>query len=386
MLPDEYVQTCVTSPPYYGLRDYGTRHWFGGGNPDCEHGEVKENGPHHPGQVEQTKWKTAQAAGKGQTATTLTCVQCGAWYGQLGLEPTPEAYVEHMVEVFRELRRVLRADGTFWLNIGDSAVQPMKKAQAAEREFKAKDLLGIPWMLALALRKDGWYLRQEIIWEKPNAMPESVIDRPTKAHEQIFLLAKSRHYFYDADAIRESFRGKNYHDQTRGGSYNPPGQHPHEGSRATHGPNPLGRNSRSVWTIFSQPYKGAHFAVFPPELPARCIRAGTSEKGACPKCRAPWKRVVERPLEVEEGDEPLSVTIGWAPTCKCDAGDPVPCLVLDPFMGSGTTGAEALSLGRDYLGIEVNGDYRDLITQRIQRVRNTTDMPKEAWLDIEEDT
>lgn len=380
-LPDNFFHCAVTSPPYFGLRDYGTRRWFGG-DPECPHEKTTEHGPHHPGQVEQTKWKSAEAAGKGQTATTRSCLRCEAWYGQLGLEPTPELYVAHLVEVFREVKRVLRPDGVFWLNVGDSYARgrqgradggrtssdPNHWKQSVPEEhvdrgippgYKDKDLIGIPWMLALALRADGWYLRQEIIWEKPNVMPESVRDRPTRAHEQVFLLTKSRDYFYDQEADRELFV-----EEGREG----------------------GRNLRSVWKINPQPYRGAHFAVFPMRLPERCIKLGTSEHGACAACGAPFERVVERVVpeapRFEENvvpnntphqrfswdqqrvrDENPPKTVGWEPTCKCKKGL-APCIVLDPFLGSGTTVAAAIGLLRSGFGIEINPAYEALIVER----------------------
>jgi len=342
LIPSGTVQTCVTSPPYWGLRDYGHRKWFAGDNPDCQHGEVKEHGPHHPGQVEQTKWKTAEAAGKGQTATTQECLQCGAWYGQVGLEPTPQQYVVHLVEIFREVRRVLRDDGTLWLNLGDSWANDTKwggRTSGKHTEglhgepvgrgkrftgLKEKDLVGIPWRVAFALQEDGWYLRSDIIWAKGNGMPEAVKDRPTKAHEYIFLLTKEAHYYYDHEAIFEPFVSLE------------------EGK---------GRNKRSVWNINPKPYKGAHFAVFPEAIPALCIQAGTSEGGACSKCGTPWERG--------------QVEYTWKPGCSCDPSGTVPCIVLDPFSGSGTTLAVAAGLRRSYLGIELNPAYHKLIQERL---------------------
>ncbi len=399
-LPDESVHCCVTSPPYYGLRDYGTRRWFGG-DPTCTHDERSEHGPHHPGQVEQTKWKNAEAAGKGQTATTESCIKCDAWWGQLGLEPTPALYVEHMVEVFQEVRRVLHPSGTLWLNIGDSYSNDGKWGGSSSGKhvaalhgnsgigrgkkttgLKPKDLIGIPWRLAFGLQDDGWWLRSDIIWSKPNPMPESITDRPTKAHEYIFLLTKNQHYFYDADAVKEPLAN----------AYPLEGEQ--EGDRAGL-LDPLGRNRRTVWTINTKPYKGAHFAVFPPELPELCIKAGTSERGCCPKCGAPQERIVELGTVTSRGgsdvgaratnletisvlDQDISgayntgkmtarehVTVGWKPTCKCGVGEPVPCVVLDPFAGSGTTLATAKSFGRDYLGIEINSEYAKLIEDRV---------------------
>lgn len=283
-LPDCCCSTCVTSPPYYGLRNYG------------------EN-------------------------------------GQIGLEETPSEYIDKLVEVFREVRRVLRDDGTLWLNIGDSyAVKPTGAA-------KRKDLIGIPWLLAFALRADGWYLRADIIWQKPNAMPESVKDRPTRAHEYIFLLSKSEHYHYDVEAVREpavgfynaapaGSKGTGKPNARRRGNsrtFRGGGAYTHDQAadnsakveRQSHGlvPNETGkRNRRSVWTVATRPYKGAHFATFPEELVRPCVLAGS-----------------------KPGDT-----------------------VLDPFSGSGTTGAVAVQEGRDYIGIEINPVYSKMSEQRLR--------------------
>jgi DNA modification methylase len=273
-LPDQSIQCCITSPPYWGLRDYGV-------------------------------------------------------VGQIGLEPTPEEYVEKMVEVFREVRRVLRDDGTLWLNLGDSyngsggaggdyapgglkAGQPKYPGRRISA-LKPKDLVGIPWRVAFALQEDGWYLRSDIIWHKPNPMPESVRDRPTKAHEYMFLLTKSGKYYYDADAVREPCATS---DHERGD-----GNGPYRADHFNH--NPLGRNRRDVWTIPTRPYKGAHFATFPPALVEPCLLAGSK------------------------------------------AGD----AVLDPFGGSGTVGAVATEHGRDAVLIELNPDYIPLIEKRVAEVQ-----------------
>jgi len=293
-LPDSIAQCCITSPPYYGLRDYATRRWFHEAG-ECAHLHVEEHEPNHRGQVEQTKWKAALAAGRGQTATTSTCLDCGAWYGQLGLEPTPEMYSTNMVEIFREVRRVLRPDGVLWLNLGDSYTSEAGSKEVLS-SLPAKNLIGVPWMTAFALRADGWILRSEVIWHKPNAMPESVQDRPTKSHEHVFLLTKKQDYFYDWAAIQESTLRQS---------------EPSQGAR----------NRRDVWSINTKPYKGSHFAVMPEQLARLCIRGG-SKTGS---------------------------------------------LVLDPFAGSGTTLAVAKEMGRSFIGLELNPEYKPLIEERVRK-------------------
>ena len=358
-LEDASIDCVVTSPPYYGLRDY---------------------------QVE----------------------------GQIGLEPTLSEFVATMVKVFGEVARVLKPSGTVWLNLGDSytsggrksytpgasALHPAQQKGMARPEvpngLKPKDLCGAPWRVAFGLQDDGWYLRQEIIWHKPNPMPESVRDRCTKAHESIFLLAhpaSGGKYYYDADAVRERhkepWRGKGEHESLT----------PHSGrlddvnkEQATFTVgvrqyNPLGRNKRSVWTITTKPYSQAHFATFPPELPRTCILAGTSEKGICPDCGLAWvrvgekKRVNTRPgYTAKHGDDqwlghetkagllfrPVTTTktLGWQPQCDCDS-EPVPATVLDPFAGAGTTLLVANQLQRHAIGIELNPEYAAMAEDRI---------------------
>lgn len=273
-LPSQYADMCVTSPPYFGLRNYGVD-------------------------------------------------------GQIGLEQTPEAYAEKLVKVFRSVRRILKDDGTLWLNIGDSyagsngngtrqskwktadtyaanyAYSLRKMTGRKDIGYKPKDLIGIPWMVAFALRADGWYLRQDIIWSKPNAMPESVKDRCTKSHEYIFLFSKSPHYFFDGEAIKE----------------------PRAGSRGAYGtPQSRLRNKRDVWNVATKGYSGAHFAAFPPELIRPCILAGSRKGG----------------------------------------------IVVDPFFGSGTTGVVATEEGREYIGIDINKEYTELAWQRIAGVERST--------------
>lgn len=290
-LPDESVHCCVTSPPYFGLRDYGVA-------------------------------------------------------GQIGLEPTPEAFIAEMVEVFREVRRVLRGDGTLWLNLGDSYANDGKWGGSTgglhqkalhgsaigrgkrSTGLKPKDLIGIPWRAAFALQADGWYLRQDIIWAKPNPMPESVTDRCTKAHEYIFLLSKSQRYYYDAKAVEEplSEGSAERYSYAFGGAKSDAlieanktgmGQRTRvSGTREM----PTGRNRRSVWSISTEPFKEAHFATFPPSLIEPCVKAG------CP-----------------------------------DSG-----LVLDPFGGAGTTGLVADRLGRHAILIELNPEYAAIAERRIR--------------------
>ncbi len=414
-LESESVHCCVTSPPYWGLRDYGTAQWEGGDD-DCGHAPPvesglsgnKSNSQTHPGRFVDCK--------------------CGAKRidSQLGLEKTPEEYVARMVEVFREVRRVLRKDGTLWLNMGDSYAStapgtmgdPLRQsgilAGVSDRRangsrkyrpelsgyLKPKDLCGIPWRLAFALQTDGWWLRSDIIWAKPNPMPESCTDRPTKSHEYIFLLTKSANYFYDAEAIKEQAEygfcpggmraSGRYLEQSKRQDN---GDQPSPSTTVDRGTGGI-RNKRSVWTIATQPYPEAHFATFPEEIPKLCILAGTSAKGCCAKCGAPWERIVEKVTNTElrnlagKNDETYqrgrvtprgspvgdfhdlgtvsTKTLGWQPTCfHFGKPDPIqPCTVLDPFAGSGTTGSVALELGRKAILIELNPTYVELIKHR----------------------
>lgn len=284
--PDNFIQCCVTSPPYWGLRDYGNA-------------------------------------------------------GQIGLEGSLEAYVAKMVQVFREVRRVLREDGTLWLNLGDSynaagrtghgtregCKQATNRASASgsdqnrpsDPRLKEKDLCGVPWRVAFALQADGWYLRQDIIWHKPNPMPESVKDRCTKAHEYIFLLAKSPKYFFDPDGIKEeAVRG------TAGSYFNKGKIATHQLGRSSDRPRSESgfRNKRSVWSVTPKPFKGAHFATFPKDLIEPCILSGS-----------------------REGD-----------------------IVLDPFLGSGTSGVVSRENGRKFIGIEISPDYMNMARERISLV------------------
>ena len=326
-LPDESVHCVVTSPPYFALRDYGVE-------------------------------------------------------GAIGLEPTFDEHLEVMVRVFREVGRVLRKDGTLWLNYGDAYAGLTNGRSAADTKalgkddrtfrdkpfstvggvFKAKDLMMMPARVALALQADGWWLRSEIVWHKPNPMPESAKDRPTSAHEKIYLLTRNARYFYDADAVRIPFNGANL---------------------------------RNVWTAATEPFRGAHFAVMPTAIVEPCIKAGTGERGCCPECGAPVIRIIRRIDQGWDGSKygervvaasggainggtakstlgssngklvGQSETAGWEPTCECGVGGPIPCIVLDPFAGAGTVGLVADRLGRDAILIELNPEYADMARARI---------------------
>jgi DNA modification methylase len=336
-LPDESVNCCVTSPPYWGLRDYGTAEWEGG-EEGCDHKHTRGT----PNSLHENMAERPHGGSRGGNSS-ICQKGCGAKRidSQLGLEPTPEEYVANMVALFREVRRVLRDDGTLWLNLGDSyngsggaggdyGAGGLKEGQPkyAGRKvgtLKPKDLCGIPWRVALALQADGWWLRQDIIWHKPNPMPESVTDRCTKAHEYIFLMSKSAKYFYDADAVREKASQSSV-DRWAGDLS---ARNPAHGNSAqsvngeqTFGTPDNGRNKRSVWTVTTRSYSGAHFATFPPKLIEPCILAG------CPKGGT----------------------------------------VLDPFMGSGTTAQVAIGLGCNAVGIELNPEYCDLIKRRLNPI------------------
>ena len=347
-LPDQSVNTVVTSPPYFGLRDYGTATWEGG-SADCNHMRDSK-----VGDSTSTGHKGMDDKGHavGDAIYKDVCKKCGAVRkdSQIGLEETPEDYVQTMVELFREIRRVLRNDGTVWLNIGDSyagsgkgrnsdgspnvdenskqatskgttegALQKMKMGG----DLKQKDLIGIPWMLAFALRADGWYLRQDIIWNKPNPMPESVKDRCTKAHEYIFLLSKSKSYYYDYEAIKEEATGERWGGDTPINMNNTKDTD-NVFSGLTRPRKMLydKRNKRSVWTVTPKSFKGAHFATFPPELIEPCILAGCPEGGT----------------------------------------------VLDPFGGSGTTAGVAYLHDRNSILCELNPEYVEMVERRIEGI------------------
>lgn len=340
-LPSKSVHVACTSPPYWGLRDYKNKPTIWGGDPNCNHQWDVFSRPGMSGGLTSDKvaikgranFQAFDAVEQG------ICKLCGAWKGQLGLEPTPELFVAHLVEIFQELHRVLRDDGIFWLNLGDSYANDTKwgghtggkHAQMLHGDpigrmkkqsgVKPKELVGIPWMVAFALRNAGWWLRQDIIWAKVNAMPESVVDRCTKAHEYLFLLAKSANYYWNFDAIAEPC-------QT--------GQQQKEGSR----------NRRSVWTVPTQPYPGAHFATWPEKLVTIMLQAGLSDNGhCCSHCGQHWEKGI--------------------PACSCHEHTPSRCTVLDPFSGSATTGVVAMRLGADYIGVDLQSGYLKLAVSRL---------------------
>lgn len=410
------VHCIVTSPPYYGLRDYGTGTWIGG-DPSCNH---KTRGP--AGAASSTLAGGKATTNHQQEGYRQTCAKCGAGRqdDQIGLEPTVDEYVGRLVEVFEKCRRVLRDDGTLWLNLGDSYVTtppgnkgfhygPGRTAQGLLETghssrgkgtvsgVKPKNLIGIPWRVAFALQAAGWWLRADIIWAKRAPMPESVTDRPTRSHEHVFLLSKSERYYYDQVAVREPSAGQNgsaanFARETK--DHQIPGQSAiqHRTDRTPTSDSGY-RNQRDVWTLGPEPYPEAHFATFPSEIPSRAILAGTSARGCCPACGAPWVRVASRrfvpqpdirdPDKLSKasrkgldtsngwGDTPRGSTavdtVCWRPACDCPPADPIPCTVLDPFMGSGTTLAVARGLGRNGVGIELNPDYIELARRRIQR-------------------
>lgn len=322
-LPDNSVHCVITSPPYFGLRSY-----------------LEEDDPNKNKEI--------------------------------GLEKTPEEYVNNLVKLFQEIKRVLHPQGTVWLNIGDSyngsgkvgkkhnpdhvvfgqkIKNKMYGTSTHIKGLKPKDLIGIPWKVAFALQEDGWYLRSDIIWSKPNPMPEPVTDRPTKSHEYMFLLSKSKHYWYDYIAIQE----KTIDTQEM-------------------------RNKRSVWTVATQPFTDAHFAVFPPKLIESCVLAGCPEK-CCPKCGKGWVRITKKKrtkisnskkykncsLRNDTDNERFiteTKTIGFEPSCKCNCSGFVPGIILDPFFGSGTTGLVANKYGRDYIGIDLDSKNTKIIKKR----------------------
>jgi DNA modification methylase len=504
-LPDDSVHCVVTSPPYWGLRKYKVdEDLIWDAKDGCQHEWGKELVRRDRGTA---KGKTAQVGNQLREVSRIEtkqgnfCLLCGAWKGQLGLEPTIELYIQHLVEIFREVKRVLREDGTLWVNIGDSMAGSggahkenhanpgisnsfkrqgvphygdlgMPERYLAPKGLKPLDLCGIPQRLQLSLQADGWYWRQTVVWYKPNPMPESVNGwrwerhkvkvgnngrgqeaarnttkgrpqqdhdgrefkpdrqwadcpgcpkcsptggyvlrkgswRPTESHEYILMLTKTNSYYGDREAVAEpqsnnpsSIERRQYKASPHSQDYFSKRDSYYDWD--SYAPNnilPSGRNLRSVWEFPTEPFPrwlrkyGDHFATFPEKLPEICIKASTSEAGVCPKCGAPWARIVEgyqtehdgitaakgednhnykrlalvRQHLREHGMEvaPSLQTLGWKATCKCNSiKPPVPAIVLDPFMGTGTTLWVAKKLGRKAVGYDISEDYCRLALER----------------------
>lgn len=494
--PDNCVDCIVTSPPYWSLRDYGTGTWEGG-NESCDHLKCidivkKANGSSTIEGCTTSQMQTAIAA----NTFTDVCGKCGAVRidEQLGMEKSPDEYVSHLLEILGQSKRVLKKQGTLWLNLGDSYAGSGKaQGQKADSTnmgvrlgdrpadvktwttvpvgLKSKDMVGIPWRMAFALQgfavvpfysfsewanllaearsmqdwtlvefveglmrkmdlltqiqSAGWYLRSDIIWSKPNPMPESVSDRCTKSHEYIFMLTKGPTYYYDAEAIKTESLDPIDDRGSRDGQKRRPTQLI-AGIRNS-GIYPKS-NKRTVWTVTTKPFAEAHFATFPPDLIVDCIKAGSSEHGCCSGCGAPWERIVESKKsfvsgsgksgneihgkngkdlqgggttgDIRKGPVLTTTTTGWEPTCECNGkfveeivqlekenayGDMqeaittyysdipltehpiIPALVLDPFSGAGTTAMVAKKIRRDFVGVELNQKYIDISERRFRK-------------------
>lgn len=461
LLPARSVHCVVTSPPYWGLRDYGTGEWEGG-NVECDHKPTQEWIDHNFNKCSSfgTGAKTQSAAAIGRWyKSDKSCPRCGAKRidMQIGAEPSPDCdthgqaqcgscFVCSLVSVMRDVHRVLRDDGMVWLNLGDTyggsgsgghgANSPLEQGKrlrvghegggfghGVDTHLPPGNLVGIPWRVALALQADGWLLRQDIIWYSPNKMPESVTTRCSKSHEHIFLLAKGDGYYFDHVAIQEPAKStwkdsdflpdsdkdksdatgtaatrasrSNREDITRGkrrggGSSFGKSRHPVDAAAAGapvrdyNGGDPCTVNKRDTWIVATTGYPGAHFATFSPQLITPCILAGSSEHGCCASCNRPYERVVTRIGAVKTDGEVAGKedsrdrsfdwsrngtdstldsgiaqyeTIGWRKTCGCSTNDVVPATILDPFVGSGTTVATALQLGRAGVGIDLSEKY-----------------------------
>ena len=366
-IPDKSVHCIVTSPPYWNLRYYETPDviW-----PNIEYRpmvNIKEI-MKIPGDLKCNHvWLESKSyANKG---SGKYCKKCGIWKGSLGNEPTAEQYIGNILTVCKELYRILRNDGCFYFNIGDT--------------YKNKNLCGIPWRVALALQADNWYLRSEIIWSKVTPLPESVQDRPTKAHEHIFMFTKQEKYYWDHIAVMEDNNAQNTNRYNKVLN-----------TYATEN-NTIGRHLRDVWHLKPTSVQDAHFAAFPLYIPEKCIKSGTSEYGVCASCGAPYKRLYESAFTEhtgktqslypkgtsahrirllgekvrENGHEYVNIktTIGWERTCQCDTNEITQATVLDPFWGAGTTSLVAAQLRRNSIGIELNADYINVGKKRLNK-------------------
>jgi DNA modification methylase len=425
----ESVSCVVTSPPYWSLRKYDAPDVVWGGDnaladlpsdAQCEHewdsehvsqeirtglglaalGERYRGGGHKQGQIERIE------------ADRATCARCGAWRGQYGLEPTPELYVEHTLDVLRGIRRVLRPDGVVWWNIGDGYAAGGRGPGGSEKQrsnqgselgrliapdgLKPKDLVLMPFRIALAAQADGWWLRSVVVWAKPNAMPESVTDRPTTAHEYVLMLTKSAKYWYDQEAVRQETVSLNpdhisYRPNSAEIAKNGRKEfHAGKNDVSARSYNPAGRNLRTVWTFPTAQTPEAHFATFPPELPRRAIEASCPRE-VCVRCGHARERVMETSYRSstygnsETPDVPMSnnpkrrtdgsfayeerklkdtKTTGWT-SCDCAEPEYQPGLVLDPFCGVGTTLYVAKQLGRRAVGVELSERYADIARRKL---------------------
>ncbi len=536
-LPENYVHCAVTSPPYFNLRKYAggdTEIWDG--DPNCQH-EWGDTIPRVGSEYREDRGTYASApvrlanAEVNKATSGNFCIKCGAWRGQLGGEPTPALYLSHLIEIMREVRRVLRSDGVFWLNIGDSCAGGKGRSGGASPERQAErfrdgdslnrscdqltapkttrtlddraalrasgikplDMVLIPEQLAILARQDGWYVRSIVIWAKGvscsdefngNPMPESVNGwrferhrikigdngrgreswrngsnetpqqdhdkdgnflnsavwqdcpgcekcnphngyvlrkgswRPTDSYEHILMLTKTDSYYADREAVLEhgvypdgeSRQGGDSHKSLDAGSRTTEGLHNKEW--VGNG----GRNLRSVWMFPTRSFSGAHFATFPPRLPELCIKSSTSERGVCPQCGSPYARIVDKGLTAHDGKTDcrytdgmtanrlallrqaarergeeytnLSRTIGWLPTCDCNAGDPIPATVLDPFSGAGTTALVCERLGLNSIGIDTSAEYIALAKSRLveDEQKRVDEFIKQAKKDAKQDT